>query len=70
MKNRIALPDLAPRLADEGIKASYRGLYLLFLDGQMPGAKRRSNGRISVDADALPAIAAVYAERHPAAVAA
>jgi len=70
MTNRIALTDLAAALADEGIQADYRRLYAMVLSGQVPGAKRLPNGRIAIDADALPEVAKAYAERHPAAAAA
>jgi hypothetical protein len=65
------LTELAAVLAaDESVTANYRGLYAMFLDGKLPGAKRSPSGRISTSRPHVPEIAALYAERHPAAVAA
>jgi len=66
MTTGIALTDLAAALADQGVRASYRGLYEMILSGQMPGARRLPNGRWSVDC-ALPEVAQAYLECHPSA---
>jgi hypothetical protein len=63
----IALTGLAKALAEEGVQASYRSLYAMFLDGQLPGAKRSPNGRISTSRPYVPEIAERYVELHPSA---
>ena len=70
MPKRIALTDLAAALAEQNVRATYRACYELILNGQMPTATRSPTGRWTVSNEALPEIAAAYAERHPAAVAA
>jgi hypothetical protein len=71
MTTEIPLTELAAVLAaDENLTANYRALYAMFLDGKLPGAKRSPSGRISTSRPHVPEIAALYAERHPAAVAA
>ena len=67
MKSEIPLTELAAALAAEGVLASYRHLYLMFLDGQLPGAKRSPSGRISTSRLSLPEIAERYVGLHPSA---
>ena len=68
MQSDIPLTELAAVLAaDESVTANYRGLYAMFLDGRLPGAKRSPNGRISTSRPYVPEIAERYAELHPSA---
>jgi hypothetical protein len=68
MQSDIPLTELAAQLAaEEGIRASYRALYQMYLDGRLPGAKRSPNGRISTSRPYVPEIAERYVELHPSA---
>ena len=66
MSGYIPLPQAAARIrADHGISVTYSRLFFAAASGTLPGLIRRG-GRLFIEDDALPAVAAMFGPKSDA----